>query len=277
MMKLYVSDLDGTLLRNNASLSEFTRENLNLLIDNGMHFTVASARSIVAIQRILGQVNFRLPVIEFNGSFITDYHTGEHQVINSIDPSLVIELFLLLDRHHLGYTVSSFDGQQDRLYYSEILNEGLDWYYQDRIRAGDKRLTYRRNLRSIINEEIVSFTIIDRQEALQDVYHELHQRYANEIEIYLYENYYTKDWYWLTLHQKKATKDQAIKQIMDQYGFKPEELTVFGDEMNDYPMFKLAAHAVAVGNAVEGLKEAATSVIGTNEEDSVVKYLMGEK
>jgi len=277
MMKLYVSDLDGTLLRNNASLSEFSRETLNLLLDNGMHFTVASARSIVAIQRILGQVNFRLPVVEFNGSFITDYHTGEHQVINSIDPSLVTELFLLLDRHHLGYTVSSFDGQQDRLYYSEILNEGMDWYYQDRLRAGDKRLTYRRNLRSTTRDEIVSFTIIDRKDALHDVYHELHQRYANEIEIYLYENYYTKDWYWLTLHQKKATKDQAIKQIMDQYGFKPEDLTVFGDEMNDYPMFKLAAHSIAVSNAVEGLKEVATSVIGTNEEDSVVKYLMGEK
>lgn len=275
-MKLYVSDLDGTLLRNNASLSEFSRKSLNQLIAGGMHFTVASARSVVSMQRLLGQLDFRLPIIEFNGAFITDYHTGEHQIINSIHSSLAIELFLLLDRHQLGYTVSSYDGFDDRLYYSEILNEGLDWYYQDRLRASDKRLTYRKNLRNTIGEEIVCFTVIDRKETLQELHSELLQRYANELQIYFFENYYTKDWYWLTIHQKNATKDQAIQQIMDQYGFTQEDLTVFGDEMNDYPMFTKAAHAIAVGNAVEGLKKVATRVIGTNEEDSVVKYLMEE-
>ena len=66
-MKLYVSDLDGTLLRNNASISEFSKMNLNLLLSGGMHFTVASARSVVSMKRILGDVNFRLPIVEFNG------------------------------------------------------------------------------------------------------------------------------------------------------------------------------------------------------------------
>ena len=39
-------------------------------------------------------------------------------------------------------------------------------------------------------------------------------------------------------------------------------------------MFKIAGTGVAVANATEELKQYATSVIGTNEEDSVVRYLM---
>lgn len=277
MMKLYVSDLDGTLLHNNGRLSEFSQHNLNQLLASGMHFTVASARSVVAMQRILGDVDFRLPIVEFNGAFVTDYHTGQHQIINAIAPSLVVELFLLLDRHHAGYFVSSYNGQDDCLYYSEVLNEGMNWYYQDRLQAGDKRLTYRHNLRRTIGEEIVCFTIIDTKEALQDIYDELHQRYAGEVEIYFYESYYTKGWYWLTIHHKKATKDQAIEQIMDQFGYKVDDLTVFGDEMNDYKLFTMAARSIAVANAVEGLKAVATHVIGSNEEDSVVKFLLREQ
>jgi hypothetical protein len=53
-------------------------------------------------------------------------------------------------------------------------------------------------------------------------------------------------------------------------------LTVFGDQMNDLTMFGAAAHAIAVANAREELKRHATEVIGSNEEDSVVRYILGQ-
>ena len=44
MKILYVSDLDGTLLRSNEQLSEYTAQTINRLVDNGLIFSYATAR-----------------------------------------------------------------------------------------------------------------------------------------------------------------------------------------------------------------------------------------
>ena len=47
----------------------------------------------------------------------------------------------------------------------------------------------------------------------------------------------------------------------------------FGDSVNDIPMFKIADEAYAVENALPELKEYATAVIASNEEDGVAEFL----
>jgi HAD superfamily hydrolase (TIGR01484 family) len=101
-MKLYVSDLDGTLLRNNATLSEFSKRTLRDLIKQGVHFTVASARSLVSIRNFLDGVPLHLPVIAFNGAFISDLETGKHRIINHLNQSIVPELYELVKEHKCG-------------------------------------------------------------------------------------------------------------------------------------------------------------------------------
>ena len=80
-------------------------------------------------------------------------------------------------------------------------------------------------------------------------------------------------WYWLTIHDCKATKDQAIRTLIENYGLEKSEIVVFGDQINDIKMFKIADHAIAVANADIKLKRCAPLVIGLNTEDSVVKYI----
>ena len=53
MGTLFVSDLDGTLLRNDATLSDFSKDHLNELLRSGMLFTVASARSVITMASML--------------------------------------------------------------------------------------------------------------------------------------------------------------------------------------------------------------------------------
>lgn len=48
---------------------------------------------------------------------------------------------------------------------------------------------------------------------------------------------------------------------------------VFGDQINDIKMFKIADHAIAVANADAELKRYSSLLIGLNTEDSVVKYI----
>ena len=67
--KLYVSDLDGTLFDNRPDLSEFTRRNLLNLLEADFPFTFATARSLYSAREIIGEMPFRLPIIELNFIF----------------------------------------------------------------------------------------------------------------------------------------------------------------------------------------------------------------
>ena len=86
---LYVSDLDGTLLRSDTSLSQYSKDTLNFLLDQGLLFTVASARSIATMRRLLAGLRLRLPVVEFNGAFVSDLASGRHYLVRELQRDIL--------------------------------------------------------------------------------------------------------------------------------------------------------------------------------------------
>ena len=93
MTTLYVSDLDGTLVRDDLTLSDESRRDLCALLAEGALITVASARSVTSIRAILGDIPFTLPIIEFNGAFLSEYRTGRHEIVNAIPATLARGVF----------------------------------------------------------------------------------------------------------------------------------------------------------------------------------------
>lgn len=69
---LYVSDLDGTLLNSDALLGEGVPERLNRLIDEGLCFTVATARTYATVNSIMKDVHLTYPMILMNGVMLYD-------------------------------------------------------------------------------------------------------------------------------------------------------------------------------------------------------------
>ena len=271
--KLFISDLDGTLLNDEANLSNFSKEILNKLIKKGLQFTVASARSVISMKKILEGLDIELPVIEFNGAFISDLRTGKHIVINEIDPEIKYDVFKIIKKYELVPFISSFNGKKDLLYYKNIQNEGCKWYVNDRIESKDSRLTKVDELYGTLKEHTICFTLIGTKGKLKEINTELEKNYGDKIELHLIENDYSPGWYWLTVHDAKATKDQAIKELVKITGHELDDLIVFGDNANDIKMFNLASKAVAVDNAKDILKKHADEIIGDNNSDSVVKYI----
>lgn len=90
-----------------------------------------------------------------------------------------------------------------------------------------------------------------------------------------YRCIYSKDTYddimWLEIMPERATKAEAALQLKKMCGC--DRLVVFGDGVNDIPMFKAADEGYAVENAVEELKEIATEIIGGNQQDGVAEWL----
>jgi len=270
MPKLYVSDLDGTLLRSDATLSDFSRQTLARLLDGGLAFTVASARSVVAMQTLLAGLGIRLPVIELNGAMLSDLATARHQVVHAIEPALLADLYAFLRKRAHSAFLSCVDGHRDHLYYAETTNEGMAWYVKDRIAARDTRLRRVDALTACFGEAVVAVTLVERRETLEETRRAIAERFPGAVATNFFENGYSPGWFWLTLHDRRATKDQAVRELLELTGVAPSDLVVFGDHWNDITMFQIA---IAVANAADELKAHATELIGTNDDDAVAKYI----
>jgi hypothetical protein len=275
MNRIYISDLDGTLLNNNAELSCFSKNAIKTIIRNRINFSVASARSVKSIQKIFKNITLTLPVIEFNGAFISDLKTGEHYVINDLPLEICENLSNIFNNNHLNYFLSTFNKKGDKLYYVKRTNDGEGWYISNRIQDNDSRLSKTYDLKDHFNEHVVCFTVINKKNILLSIYDELVKKF-HKIEVHLQENAYSPNWYWLTVHSDLATKDKAIKILLDKYNFNNENLTVFGDNTNDIKMFEYATKSIAVSNANEQLKKVSNEIIESNELDSVMKYILKE-
>lgn len=270
---LYVSDLDGTLLNNQAVLSQFSKQILQQLLQDGLAFTVASARSVVSIQMILQGLKLPLPIVEFNGAFITDLESGQHEMVNPIDPSVVEDLYSLICSFNCIPLISSFNGAEDCLYYNQVSNAGMHWYISNRLASRDRRLRSLEKLTDCLRDQIVCLTVINQVDVLTELEIAIREKYGCQVETHLYENRYSPGWYWLTVHDYKATKAAAVQTLRQQYGFEDHELVVFGDHNNDIKLFQIADRAIAVENATPELKGYATHVINSNEENSVMRYI----
>ena len=275
MSTVYISDLDGTLLTKEAIVSDFSRTTLQQLLLDGLLFSVASARSVVSIRMMLEGIKLTLPVVEFNGAFLSDLQTGRHEVINAIQSAVVEDLYYLIIHSGCIPFISTFNGTEDCAYYRDIINDGMLWYLNDRLAKNDRRFRSTEDLTHSFRDQVVCLTVIGSVDILSELEVAIRERHGGMVEMYLFENEYSPGWFWLTIHDRRATKDQAIRMLMQMYGLSESELVVFGDGLNDVKIFQIATQAVAVANACAELKRYATHIIGSNQEDSVVRYIYG--
>lgn len=275
--KLYISDLDGTLLGNDARLSDYALENLTRLIESGLNFTIASARSLTSIREIIRGLPVKLPVIEINGALISDLQTGEHHTINTMHKNTVENIFTHITDHGCMPFISSFDGSRDNLYYEKVVNEGMQWFLGDGTEDHVKRVRRIGNIADSFDEQVVCITVIDRFEVMQKLSDKIKAEFPSQLENHFFANPYNGQWHWLTIHDKRANKAIAVRQLANELGYGLEDVVVFGDQLNDVQMMQLnreGAHSVAVDNATDEVKLFASEIADSNENDGVVKYLL---
>jgi Cof subfamily protein (haloacid dehalogenase superfamily) len=273
MSHVYVSDLDGTLLNSRAALSASAVERLNRLIADGVVFTVASARGVPAMQKVLAGLRLNLPVIGFNGAFVSDLQTGRHEIVHAIDPTIAAEARHLMAGFGFAPLISTYDGREDRVYYPTPQNAGQAYYLDDRIAHADPRLRPLEDVAAALAEQVVCLTCIDRKQSLEPLAARIDELYAGSVEVHLFENQYSPGWYWLTVHDRRASKDQAVRELIRTRDLEDRALVVFGDQVNDLKLFALASESIAVANAVPEVIARATEVIGHHDDESVIGFI----
>ena len=256
-MELFVTDLDGTLLNSKKEVSKYSCDTLNKLIDDGVNFTVATARTPATVVELLEGINLKLPVALMNGVLIYDIKEQKYIDIKEIEKDTVkkcLEIFEELDKNVLVYGIK----------------DNHLWFYKERADKKLKTFVEVTDYKEAIKDsKVINFIVFDKYENIKRINDELTK--IQGLTVNYYEDIYEEDCYFLEAYSSEASKANGIK-FLERY-IEHDNLVCFGDNLNDIPMFELADEAYATANAVDELKEMATAVIGSCDEDGVARFL----
>ncbi len=274
MKNIYITDLDHTFLKNDLSVSDYTKKIWNsYAVDSIM--SIATARTYMKTVQFLKGVEVNAPMILLDGALIA---TMDKKIIKTTTlgrdaTDTIIEEGWKFGIYPFVLALEDAKNLKESFVHDKVLNS-----YQ---RAVLTRYSTSDNIQveDGIRGKDESFKIVymGEEELLRELHEHFLTKFGDDVKYILAPETYT-GCYFLTILNKEADKSHGIKSVSEAMGFNLEKLTVFGDNFNDLGMFELAGTSVAMKNAQPEVKDMATMVLEfTNEEDGVAKYLEGLK
>ncbi|MGL4773475.1 MAG: HAD family hydrolase [Clostridium sp.] len=266
-MNLYVSDLDGTLLNSDQLITPNSTKIINDLIENGLNFTVATARTPATVVKLLENLNINMPIVTMNGATIYDIKNDNYIVANSITEKQTKQIVDILNKHNRNSFIYTLKNNHLYVYHQDFQNEEEKNFYEER-----KESKFKTFLKEDVplGANVLYFTIMDTKENIDIIYNAV--KSISGLYLVAYKDIYSHSTYNLEIYSEKASKANAIKHIKEKFNF--EKVITFGDNLNDLPMFKISDECYAVKNALEELKELATNTIECNNSDGVANFIL---
>lgn len=267
MKTLYVSDLDGTLLNKNAQLSDRSAEIIGNLINKGMFFTVATARSLSSI-KILNKLPINVPCVQLNGVFLYDFANKKYIDCTPLDVETAREIVRILKSFDRDAFVYKFDGDNGIYVEFEKLFNEVEYNFFNSRKNDYKSFEKVESITIHDNDKAIYFTMVDEYERLEPIYNEVKKLSGAKAVLYS-DNY--SNLYYLEIFSAKATKAAGVLKIKEILGV--DKIVAFGDNKNDIDMLRIADVGIAVGDCVEEVKKYADIIIGNSYDDGVAEYL----
>jgi len=268
MKTLYISDLDGTLLGSNGQISEFTRDTINDLVENGMNISLATARSISSANGIIEGLHLKIPAVMMNGVFLTDISTKEQKSVCYLPQDKcksVIDVFM---NHGRPPFVYSFTDDID-VQYTNYKND----YERDFIEVRKKKYRHFKQVSEYnISDKIIYINAIDKSDVVDKIAEDISK--IDGVKFTNYLDTYSGSLNFIEVFSCHAGKWSGIKRLKEMYGF--DRVVAFGDNHNDIEMLKNADVSVCVKNAQKEVLKFADVIVDTNDNDGVAKFLLKE-
>lgn len=257
MIKLVVSDIDGTLLpegtvQMNPEIFEIIRE----LKKKGIMFVAASGRQYSSMRYVFEPVADDMIFIAENGSNVMC--RGQNMSSSYIDQKLAEELLQCLrSQENCDVILSTPEMlylESPRPEFRALLEEG----YHNRVEKVDDLLPYcsRTNKMSIY-----------RESGIDELADQLRERFGSRL------NVMVAGTVWVDFMNFSVDKGDALSTIQRLMNIGVDETMAFGDNCNDIGMLRRAGESYAVANAHPQLKEAAKHIAPSQEEDGVLKTI----
>ncbi len=266
---LYATDLDGTLLRDDGSLSPYTVETLNRLISRGMMLTAATARGIIGSEVIgLDRIHFRQPVILLGGVLLYDLYRRRILHTCEMSASTVTAILDVFRRCGRAPQLYRRRGNEVHIYYTQL--NTLEAAFVRRVDAqGRGYERYYHAVGQLRNSPAIFFSCQGNKVDQKHLAEQLTP--IPGIRVICYRDTYHEDNWFVEICREDADKGRALERLRER--IQADRVVAFGDNVNDLSMFQVADLACCVDNATPQTKAAADTVIPSNEEDGVAQYL----
>jgi Cof subfamily protein (haloacid dehalogenase superfamily) len=252
--KALALDLDGTLLTSQESVSDRNLAALEAARDAGLQIILASARWYQLAERVALQVHAAPPVVACSGAQVRRLDDGRDLLDVRLPEDFSRALYAICDEERSISTV--------------VLDEHV---LVKMDRAPDPSLAPpEMRFASSLAESADAqprIALIQGTDAVQRLRRELEPGWADKVHFIISISSYGKPI--LTLTAMGAHKGKALTVACEDLGIGVEDVVAFGDSGNDLEMFRAAGASVAMGQADDELKSAATYVSAPNDQDGV--------
>lgn len=283
MIKLIVSDMDGTLFNSSQEISPYNLGAIQSALKNGVQFMIATGRSMEAMQPTIDKYNLQCGLILMNGAEIRDENHNIIHTIN-IDNSKIKAFATRLEE--MGYIPEYMTNDGSQICATEekmILNMGYRMLCLDR--------THTLTLEEAIEKGKTShfMSILSRNDSVEEmlsknleirkivVFNPNREMNAKNREILRKEfpefaivSSYPEN---IEINAAAAQKGYGLEQAIEKMGIAKKEVAVFGDGLNDISMFEVFPNSFAPVNAEPEVKEKAKEIIPSNNDDGVGKKI----
>jgi len=252
------TDLDGTLLRSDGSVSSRTRAAVDAAEDAGWLVVIATGRPPRWIPPVVEQLGERGLVVCANGASVYDPARGELVVRNDLSPevagSLVDELQAALPDATLGF-------EQGMRFVADTTIERADpRVLRQWLEAGLQVGPIREFLTEGVTKLIVRLPESSPPGSAARV-----QRLVGDRALVTHSTNET----FLELSRADVHKAVTVERLLEGSGVAPSEVVAFGDMPNDRELVEWAGWGVAMGNGHPELRAVADEVTATNDDDGV--------
>lgn len=270
-MKLYISDMDGTLLQPSGTVSSKTAEILTNLIRQGHHFTVATARTPLSALPLLQNIPIRDPMILMNGALCYDPETKHFSDPVPFDNN---SLEILAQAEHASGMEGMLFSVEDGVL---MVNLGTvkdcmwnGYFSMEKVAhvAAICQAVQNCSAVDLQHSNVVYGLYMDNEPTKLDILFECLK--ASGLTVDYYKDKYTENRWCLEICSCAATKGGAVERLR-QKGY--SHLIGFGDSWNDVPLLRACDEGYAVANASDELKQLATGVILSNAKDGVAEFI----
>ena len=255
--RLVASDLDGTLLRSDLTVSARSVAALDRLDADGIEFVMATGRPIRWLPAVFEQTGVRGPVVCANGAVIYDPDHDEILHRQSMPDGLVGEVVDSL-RRELPDVVFAVETDHGRTMLSEAAWPSI---------ADDI------TRRLVEYAELVAAPTVKLLARRPDADPEEFRADASKLLDGRAQVTGSSKQALIEISAAGVTKASGLAWLAERAGIDPSEAVAYGDMPNDVPMLTWAGLGVAVANAHPAVLEVADEVTGSNDEDGVAVHL----
>lgn len=261
MYKLIAIDMDGTLLKEDKTISKETLKAIKRAREKGIRVVLASGRPLEGIRPYLEKLDLVKRdeyVLSYNGALVQNILTGEivtGNTLKGIDYKKLYE-----ESKERKVNIHAFTKQG-------CITPKLSIYTEIEGSVNNIPITVT-PVEAIGNEEpVMKVMLVDEEKKLDRAIEELPKE--------LYDKYtiLRSAPIFLEFLHKESNKGEGVKALAELLGLKPSEVICIGDAGNDLHMIEYAGLGVAMGNGSEEIKAVADYITKSNEEDGVAHVI----